>query len=75
MEWKEWVEMAAAARAAQRRRGGRSIVRGISVASIWRYERGNCSRREQLELWAAALDMDMDVAVAAWRSQYEPETP
>jgi len=75
MEWMEWVEMAAAARVAQRRRGAGAAVPGISGASIWRYERGHCSRLEQLDLWAAAFDLDIDVAVAAWHTRYEPESP
>ena len=75
MEWMEWVEMAAAARVAQRRRGDGAAVPGISGASIWRYERGYCSRLEQLELWARGLGLDVAVAEEAWRTRYERESP
>ena len=71
MEWMEWVGMAARVRWETRReRGGASVI-GISRASMSRYERGECPQRERLETWARGLGMDVQQAVAAWRTRYE----
>ena len=71
MTWSEWADMAAAARGARQRAGLGAGLDGISPASLCRYEQGDCPRRDRLEVWARALGLDVEEAVAAWRGRYE----
>ena len=68
MTWVEWIdEVAIPARHAR----GVDSVGGISPATLARCENGTCPRLAMLRRWASGLELDMDIAVAAWRSYYD----